>query len=334
MARPAHRSRSFVERQKSRNSDSDDELFLPVRPHSSSMSSWTPATATTAVPNTELKSPSSFTGPCQHGEFDLAPQPRERSESIQSNSSIVDGLLFEIYDRWHYPRRDSLDSDTFTECSSTSEAFFGRSDSCHLVFQERHARRYHRAFLEEKGKLMCYLCSSSCGNYTNNVDDCCLKWCGFMDPKKVSHGPILSDHESVHENSGRGCFVVIDTHFFGLECIELTEYHDWVFIFVNLSRLHLQISNLTSLWQVEHIMTIFFSCYLQLSSLLLVKCHDCLTHWDPKKRADILQKHFLMHYCQKTCASRLKFHWGFPRVQLTISHLWFRWGLGADDWRI
>ena len=69
-----------------------------------------------------------------------------------SMSSIVDGLLFEIYDRWHYSQRDSLDSDTFTECSSTSDAFFGRVDSIHLeeVPQDRHSTSLTRAYLQSK----------------------------------------------------------------------------------------------------------------------------------------------------------------------------------------
>ena len=71
-----------------------------------------------------------------------------------SCSSLVDGLLFDIYDRWHYPQRDSFDSDTFTECSSTSDAFFGRSDSLQLAeFEQKHASRYTRTSLEAKGRL-------------------------------------------------------------------------------------------------------------------------------------------------------------------------------------
>ena len=42
-----------------------------------------------------------------------------------SSSSIVDGLLFEIYDRYH--ARDSVDSDNITECSTTSGSVFGGS---------------------------------------------------------------------------------------------------------------------------------------------------------------------------------------------------------------
>lgn len=41
------------------------------------------------------------------------------------SSSIVDGLLFEIYDRYH--ARESVDSDNITECSTTSGSVFGGS---------------------------------------------------------------------------------------------------------------------------------------------------------------------------------------------------------------
>jgi hypothetical protein len=68
-----------------------------------------------------------------------------------STSSIVEGLLLEIYDRWQYPQRDSLDSDTFTECSSTSEAFWGRGDSVDFVGQ-RNVNRLNKVFLEGKGE--------------------------------------------------------------------------------------------------------------------------------------------------------------------------------------
>ncbi|XP_064604966.1 TBC1 domain family member 30-like [Liolophura sinensis] len=75
----------------------------------------------------------------QYGER-LARAKHERQHSI------VDGLLCEIYDRWQGNQRDSFDSDTFTECSSTSEIFGNtRGD-----WERRHARQLHRAFLETK----------------------------------------------------------------------------------------------------------------------------------------------------------------------------------------
>ncbi len=95
------------------------------------------------------------------------PQGKEEKTQVQthrrhrarndSGSSIIDGLLFEIYDRWHRPPRDSFDSDTtFTETSSTSEVF-GRGDSMHLHYDNPYSARLHRAFLENNGRLA-YLC--------------------------------------------------------------------------------------------------------------------------------------------------------------------------------
>ena len=66
----------------------------------------------------------------------------------QNDNRSIDGLLFEIYDRW---QRDSFDSDTFTECSSTSDAFQGRVDSVHHDLEEKHGSRLSRATLLNKG---------------------------------------------------------------------------------------------------------------------------------------------------------------------------------------
>ena len=63
-----------------------------------------------------------------------------------SGPSIVDGLLFEIYDRWQ--RDAAADSDTFTEYSSTSEAFLGRFDSVQLDFEQS---GLNRTYLDTKG---------------------------------------------------------------------------------------------------------------------------------------------------------------------------------------
>ena len=65
--------------------------------------------------------------------------------------SSIDGLLFEIYDRW---QRDSFDSDTFTECSSTSDAFLGRVDSVQHHLEEKHGSRLSRATLLNKGIVL------------------------------------------------------------------------------------------------------------------------------------------------------------------------------------
>ncbi|XP_041350161.1 TBC1 domain family member 30-like [Gigantopelta aegis] len=69
---------------------------------------------------------------------------------FQRQHSIVDGLLFEIYDRWHGGSlRDSFDSDTLTECSSTSEVFYRHSFGS---VGRRHSisRQFQRAFFENQ----------------------------------------------------------------------------------------------------------------------------------------------------------------------------------------
>ena len=80
--------------------------------------------------------------------------------SRSSRSSIVDGLLFEIYDRFNsgYRRCSFDDSDTtFTEYSSTSDTFTCRSDSVQL---EQQSLQYQRKYFQGKGEntnyyLMC-----------------------------------------------------------------------------------------------------------------------------------------------------------------------------------
>ncbi|KAK0044285.1 TBC1 domain family member 30 [Biomphalaria pfeifferi] len=74
---------------------------------------------------------------------------------VQRQGSIVDGLLHEIYDRWHYGRHDSIDSDTLTECSSTSEFFFhGRHDYGGYLsgMDKRHAGQLNRSYLQNQSK--------------------------------------------------------------------------------------------------------------------------------------------------------------------------------------
>ncbi|KAH3881405.1 hypothetical protein DPMN_005331 [Dreissena polymorpha] len=70
---------------------------------------------------------------------------------FETQSSIIDGLLSEIYDRWHDHRHDSFDSDTFTEYSSTSEfAPWRRPSSC-LDIGGRRLGTLHRAILKDYG---------------------------------------------------------------------------------------------------------------------------------------------------------------------------------------
>jgi hypothetical protein len=72
-------------------------------------------------------------------------------QRLDSQSSIVDGLLSEIYDRWHDHRHDSFDSDTFTECSSTSEFMHWRRHSVHLKIAGRSLGHLHRGILQDYG---------------------------------------------------------------------------------------------------------------------------------------------------------------------------------------
>ena len=66
--------------------------------------------------------------------------------------SLVESLLFDIYDRWSLTRRrDSFDSDALTGYSSTSDALGGRSDVTHGLGRSLYEARLNRANLESKG---------------------------------------------------------------------------------------------------------------------------------------------------------------------------------------
>lgn len=75
----------------------------------------------------------------------------------EQRSSIVDDLLFEIYDRWHDARHDSFESDTFTECSSTSDIFPWRKNSIHLDIEAKHSGKLNRSTLESQSKSTFYI---------------------------------------------------------------------------------------------------------------------------------------------------------------------------------
>ncbi|XP_012944028.1 TBC1 domain family member 30, partial [Aplysia californica] len=83
-----------------------------------------------------------------------SPQPSVGEQlSRARQGSIVDGLLHEIYDRWHYSRHDSIDSDTMTECSSTSEFFFHsrhEAGGYHSAIERRHGGQLNRSFLQNQ----------------------------------------------------------------------------------------------------------------------------------------------------------------------------------------
>lgn len=66
-------------------------------------------------------------------------------DGISKQSSIVDCLLFEIYD--HYHARYSVDSDNVTECSTTSGSVFGGSS----FDLEENRESWSKSSLQTKG---------------------------------------------------------------------------------------------------------------------------------------------------------------------------------------
>lgn len=74
------------------------------------------------------------------------------SDANDKKCSIVDGLLFEIYD--HYHTRDSVDSDNVTECSTTSGSIFGGSFDL-----EDQGEKWTRNSLQSKGTT-CFVFNS------------------------------------------------------------------------------------------------------------------------------------------------------------------------------
>lgn len=152
--------------------DSDDDIFFPddsqawlSHPHTNGVISKNDLEAKLgSVRGSYQKDTSSFVQDVSGRIFDVSDNGARSSsfpaagfagggrDHLDSASSIVDGLLTEIYDRWHFHH---VDSDTFTESSVISDAFCGhRSDgsiSAHPDYEQRHAARLHRAFLETKG---------------------------------------------------------------------------------------------------------------------------------------------------------------------------------------
>lgn len=69
-------------------------------------------------------------------------------------TSIVDDLLCEIYDRWYDGRHDSFESDTFTECSSTSEVYHWHRNSFQLENDNKHSTRILPSVLQTQSKQL------------------------------------------------------------------------------------------------------------------------------------------------------------------------------------
>ena len=78
-------------------------------------------------------------------------QPDKTTSISSSRESLMDGLLWDLYDRWNAPQRNgSADSDTLTEGSSLSEAWQGRA--YHNPNENNSAQRLTRANLQNKGR--------------------------------------------------------------------------------------------------------------------------------------------------------------------------------------
>ena len=73
---------------------------------------------------------------------------------LDRKASIVDDLLCEIYDRWYDGRHDSFESDTFTECSSTSEVYHWRRNSFQLANDNKHSSRILPSVLQSQSKVL------------------------------------------------------------------------------------------------------------------------------------------------------------------------------------
>lgn len=156
--------------------DDEDELFLPSFPPPQLTHLQRPAYT---FPNNGETSPESedtcFSNSLmqkqdqlQQGENFLHNLEQSSADEIlrgraQRQGSIVDGLLHEIYDRWHCGRSDSIDSDTLTECSSTSEFFFHsrhEPGGYHSAIEKRHAGQLNKSFLQSQSEYcrLLYIC--------------------------------------------------------------------------------------------------------------------------------------------------------------------------------
>lgn len=89
--------------------------------------------------------------PMQHSEMSSIDSLTDLSH-LDRKTSIVDDLLCEIYDRWYDGRHDSFESDTFTECSSTSEVYHWRRNSFQLVNDNKHSTRILPSVLQTQSK--------------------------------------------------------------------------------------------------------------------------------------------------------------------------------------
>lgn len=84
--------------------------------------------------------------------------------SDTQRKSVIDGLLYEIYDRWQFSRQDSCESDTFdTEYSSTTEhgILNAQHDLGDFDLEQNEVSRFTRSYLDGKGMfylVLSHLC--------------------------------------------------------------------------------------------------------------------------------------------------------------------------------
>ena len=148
----SRRARYEVRRSVPPNSDSDDEIFLP--PMAVGNPSHSPGDHDPG-PRGGQEENNLGLWASQHGEtrpnsaITTSTTCGGTREAREARSSIIDGLLFEIYDRLHFGQHRDSYSDTCTEYSSTSEVFGIRSDCVQTDFSG--TTRLTRASLETKG---------------------------------------------------------------------------------------------------------------------------------------------------------------------------------------
>ena len=103
------------------------------------------ATSSLESPSSPRSVDSDWSFPGRQDSDELSDGASGRHGGVTKQSSIVDCLLFEIYD--HYHARYSVDSDNVTECSTASGSVFGGSS---FDFEESR-ERWTKSSLQSKG---------------------------------------------------------------------------------------------------------------------------------------------------------------------------------------
>ena len=142
----------------SRPSSDEDDLDRNIPAFPSDLWNWGPH----SVSETESESPQhgalcTESGLSDRGQDQECTRGSAHHVHLHQKRTIMDGLLFDIYDRWHGSRADSLDSDTVTECSSLPEVGLARWDAGSEAASALHrpAPRLSRACLQNQGRCGC-----------------------------------------------------------------------------------------------------------------------------------------------------------------------------------